>query len=144
MLHLLRTSGQAICLLLVLTLTVSGEETGEDAGAEAKAPPRENPFANESMLPEEEPQEPEKEELRFQRREVRSVPNVEMLGYVRDARDERVVLLQVAGHGRFFVREEDTLTLQARGDATVLKIKTVSDQSVVVEIGTLGKVIVVR
>jgi len=44
----------------------------------------------------------------------------------------------------FLVREGDTISLQKNGKNNVLKVKKITKLSALVEVGTLGQVIVVR
>ncbi len=56
----------------------------------------------------------------------------------------KAALLEIDGAGVYVVREGDTVGLHRLGKTSVLKIVGVTELSVVVEIGTLGEVIVVR
>lgn len=56
----------------------------------------------------------------------------------------KAALLEIDGAGVYVVREGDTVGLHRLGKSSVLKIIGVTELSVVVEVGTLGEVIVVR
>lgn len=75
---------------------------------------------------------------------TRQVPQLSLKGFIQDGDDVAVALLEVKGSGVFLVRRGDTISIQAGGINTVLKIKEINKLSVMVEVGTLGQVIVVR
>ena len=79
------------------------------------------------------------------------VPLLTLLGIAKPAGDRMAgltALLRVDQMGAFVVREGDTISLQRRrrgaGGDDVLRIKTISEQSVTVEAGSFGELIVVR
>lgn len=73
-----------------------------------------------------------------------SIPNLRLRGYVTGNGNQPVALLEVAGQQVFLVREGDTISLQGGAQNSVLKVKKITKLSALVEVGTLGQVIVVR
>jgi len=72
------------------------------------------------------------------------VPTLNLRGYVTGNGNQPVALLEVGGKQVFLVREGDTISLQKNGKNNVLKVKKITKLSALVEVGTLGQVIVVR
>ncbi|RMH37664.1 MAG: hypothetical protein D6690_02500 [Nitrospirae bacterium] len=73
------------------------------------------------------------------------IPRLTLRGYVEGDGQEPVALLQVGNAEVYVVRKGDTISLHEGGGLnTVLKVKEISKLSALVEIGTLGQVIVVR
>ncbi len=76
--------------------------------------------------------------------ELGKLPKLQVQGYLQDKQKRKVALLKIEGAGTFMVKSGDTISLQALGQDTVLYIEEIYDQSVLVQIGTLGQKIVVR
>ena len=73
-----------------------------------------------------------------------TIPNLRLRGFVTGNGNQPVALLEVGKHQVFLVREGDTISLQNAGKNSVLKVKKITNLSALVEVGTLGQVIVVR
>ncbi|MEM6974324.1 MAG: hypothetical protein AAF577_16130 [Pseudomonadota bacterium] len=82
-----------------------------------------------------------------------NIPRLTLLGLAKTSTEGPVTaLLNVDGLGTFIVREGETISLQrssrpSRDGAPaddVLRIKSISELSVIVEVGSFGEVIVVR
>lgn len=73
-----------------------------------------------------------------------SIPSMQMKGLVRDANGQIAALLDIAGSGIHIVRPNDTVGLHNLGSNAVLKIRSIDSLSVVVELGSLGQVVIVR
>lgn len=71
------------------------------------------------------------------------VPKLHLNGFLTHD-NTTMALLKIQGAGTFLIKEGDTLSLQALGQDTVLKIETIKQQSVLVKVGTLGQQIIVR
>jgi len=74
----------------------------------------------------------------------RLMPKIVLRGYMESEEDQPLAIIEILNAGVFLVRETDTISVQNRDINTVLRIKELSNLSVHVEIGTLGRVIVVR
>jgi hypothetical protein len=72
------------------------------------------------------------------------VPVLVLRGFAQVGNKPPVALLDVQGEGVFLVREGDTISLQHGRTSTVLKVKKLTRGTATVEIGTLGRVVVVR
>lgn len=72
------------------------------------------------------------------------LPKLRLRGYIGDEDDTPVALLDIENHGIFLVRKGDTVGLQIGGRNTVLKIKDITKLSVLVEVGTIGQVVIVK
>lgn len=75
---------------------------------------------------------------------TQAVPSLHLRGYVTGNGNQPVALLEVGAQQVFLVREGDTISLQSAGQNNVLKVKKITKLSALVEVGTLGQVIVVR
>ncbi|MEM9147269.1 MAG: hypothetical protein AAGC57_13840 [Pseudomonadota bacterium] len=82
-----------------------------------------------------------------------NIPRLTLLGLAKTSASGPVTaLLNVEGLGSFVIREGETISLQRTSRLSrtgapvddVLRIKTISELSVTVEVGTFGEVIVVR
>lgn len=73
-----------------------------------------------------------------------AAPQLTLRGVINGKNGARLALLDVAGSGVYLVREGDSISLHRATGNTVIKVKEVSHLSLLVEIGTLGEVIVVR
>ncbi|MEM9044653.1 MAG: hypothetical protein AAGC81_08145 [Pseudomonadota bacterium] len=58
--------------------------------------------------------------------------------------DPPTVLLEIDGHGIFVVTQGDTVTLQSSRPENVIRIREITDISVILEVGTFGEVIELR
>lgn len=74
----------------------------------------------------------------------RRMPTISLRGFLDAGDGAPLAILEVAGVGVLLVREGDTISVQNKEVNTVLRVKELSNLSVHVEIGTLGRVIVVR
>jgi hypothetical protein len=72
------------------------------------------------------------------------LPKLKLRGYIGDETDDPIALLDIENQGVFMVRKGDTVGLQIGGRNTVLKIKDITQLSVLVEVGTIGQVVIVR
>ncbi|MBI4615930.1 MAG: hypothetical protein HY720_20095 [Planctomycetes bacterium] len=72
------------------------------------------------------------------------VPAIRLKGLIEGEGALPIALLDIEGHGTVFVRAGDTLSLQRGPANVVLVIERISNQSVHVEVGSSGQVIVVR
>ncbi|MEM8840222.1 MAG: hypothetical protein AAGD47_00450 [Pseudomonadota bacterium] len=73
------------------------------------------------------------------------LPEMSLRGIGRSRHAEApTVLLEIEGHGLYVVTEGDTITLQASRPDSVIRIREISDISVVLEVGSFGEVIVLR
>lgn len=72
------------------------------------------------------------------------LPSMRMRGYVKNPDGEVLALLEVDGSQVHLIRVGDTVGLNQVGSDTVLRIKSISRRHLVVESGSLGKVIIVR
>ncbi len=73
-----------------------------------------------------------------------AVPKMRMLAYLRGKGGEPVALLEVENGQVHVVREGDAVGLHEFGSASVVSIKRIDRLHLVVEVGTLGRVIIVR
>ncbi len=73
-----------------------------------------------------------------------AVPKMRMLAYLRGSTGEAVALLEVENGQVHVVREGDAVGLHEFGSGSVVSIKRIGRLHLVVEVGTLGQVIIVR
>ncbi len=73
-----------------------------------------------------------------------ALPKMRMRGYLKGKKGEPVAMLEVADGVVHIIREGDTVGLQEIGQDAVIQIKTIDRLHLVIEAGTLGKVIIVR
>lgn len=74
----------------------------------------------------------------------RRMPKIELRGFLESKGTKPVAIIEITGAGVLLVKEGDQISLQNDDVNTVLQIKELTNLSVHVEIGTLGRVIVVR
>lgn len=72
------------------------------------------------------------------------LPVMRLRGWIEDASGQALALVDIEGYGTTIVRKDDTIGLPWLQADAVLRIRSVSNGSVAVEIGSLGHVIVVR
>ncbi len=133
-----------ICLLVVTVLPVVAEE---GAGKVQR-----NPFAiTEKMtIPQTEP-EPVKAEpvlpqpaQRFARQKLPSLPEMKMLGRMKNAQGETVALLEIGQKHVYVVHEGDNIGLYEIGVDAVVQIISIGRREIVIESGSLNEQLVVR
>lgn len=73
-----------------------------------------------------------------------SVPPLQLRGYLHSSDTTPGALLEVNGVGIYLVHVGDTISLQRQGGETVLKVREINKLNVLVEVGTLGHIVVVR
>jgi hypothetical protein len=73
-----------------------------------------------------------------------SIPSINLRGYLYSSDATPGALLEVNGVGTYLVHVGDTISLQRQGGETVLKVREINKLNVLVEVGTLGHIIVVR
>ncbi|QPJ62483.1 MAG: hypothetical protein G3M70_11625 [Candidatus Nitronauta litoralis] len=71
-------------------------------------------------------------------------PVMKLRGIVRRPGKKIAALLEVEGAGTHVVREEDTVGLNELGKDAVVRIKKINRLNLVVEVGSLGQVMIVR
>ncbi|MDX1565093.1 MAG: hypothetical protein R3236_06785 [Phycisphaeraceae bacterium] len=71
------------------------------------------------------------------------LPKLTMRGLAKSGK-EIVALLDIEGVGVFVVRVDDKVTLQTKGLNTVLRIKELQNNSLLVEVGHINQTIIVR
>jgi len=73
------------------------------------------------------------------------LPKLSLKGVVyKQSKSDPLALLDVAGYGVFMVRLEDEIGFNPADPSQVIKIKKINRLNIVVEVGTLGDLIVVR
>ncbi|MEY8252236.1 MAG: hypothetical protein RPR91_07620 [Colwellia sp.] len=73
------------------------------------------------------------------------IPGLKLRGILDgESEDERLGLIEVASEGVFLVREGDTFSVRSAGSNVVVLVKEINNLSLMVEMGTLGEVIIVR
>ncbi|MBL4612381.1 MAG: hypothetical protein JKY91_01415 [Emcibacter sp.] len=72
------------------------------------------------------------------------IPVMRMKGLIKVKGKDLAALVEVSGDRVYVVRVDDTIGLYENGKNTVVKVRAINDLSVVVEVGTLGQVIIVR
>jgi hypothetical protein len=75
---------------------------------------------------------------------VGGIPRMSLRGHVRSHDGETVALLEIQGGGVYIVREGDAVGLHDLGYDSVIRIREISRLHLVIESGSLGRVIVVR
>jgi len=80
----------------------------------------------------------------FPSQDPEAVPVLRLKAFIEGHEEQPIALLEVQGHGVYLVRSGDVISLQSGGRNTVLKVQEITNLSVLVQIGTLGQVIVVR
>jgi len=80
----------------------------------------------------------------FPSQDPEAVPVLRLKAFIEGHEEQPIALLEVQGHGVYLVRAGDVISLQSGGRNTVLKVQEITNLSVLVQIGTLGQVIVVR
>lgn len=71
-------------------------------------------------------------------------PAVVLRGYIRVKGRKPAALLEVDSRDIYLVREAEILTLQWQNSLTVLKVKKIGEQSVLIEIGASARIVTVR
>lgn len=72
------------------------------------------------------------------------IPMLRLRGFIKMTGEQPAALVEAENFGVYVVRTSDTISLQQGTASTVLKVKNITDSSVIVEVGTLGQVIIVR
>ncbi|MDP2683008.1 MAG: hypothetical protein Q8P28_09455 [Deltaproteobacteria bacterium] len=72
------------------------------------------------------------------------IPLMQLKGLIEGVDRSPVALLDIQGFGIYIVHREDTISLQYPRQNIVLRIKDIVNNSVIVDVGTLGRVMVVR
>ena len=73
------------------------------------------------------------------------LPKLSLKGVVyKSSKSDPLALLDVSGHGVYMVRLEDEIGFSSADPSQVIKIKKINRLNIVVEVGTLGDLIVVR
>jgi hypothetical protein len=65
-------------------------------------------------------------------------------GMIRGQEGDVAALLDIAGNGVHMVRVNDTISLHGIGRDVVVQVKAIDHLSLVIEVGSLGQVIIVR
>ena len=73
-----------------------------------------------------------------------TVPVLRLKAFIEDRQEAPIALIEVQGHGTYLVRAGDAISLQFGGRNVVLQVEEITNLSVLVQVGTLGQVIVVR
>ena len=143
-LHVFTRGTVVTCFLLITVMP--------GTAAEPDGTVRRNPFAiTEKMtLPQTEPepvkQEPElpKPSQRFARQKLPSLPDMKMLGRMKNAKGETVALLEVGNKHVYVVHEGDNIGLYEIGVDAVVQIISIGRREIVIESGSLSEQLVVR
>ena len=69
---------------------------------------------------------------------------MKLRGIIRREGEKIAALLEIKGGGTHVVREEDTVGLNELGQDAVVRIKKINRLNLVVEVGSLGQVMIVR
>lgn len=72
------------------------------------------------------------------------IPKMSLKGHLQSKDGDVVALLEIEGSGIHIVREGDTVGLHNLGQDTVIRIRKISRLHLVIESGSLGKLIIVR
>ncbi|MEM1275123.1 MAG: hypothetical protein AAGH74_01230 [Pseudomonadota bacterium] len=121
--------------------------SGEEAQAPTEEATREDPFSAETIFDQ---SATEGAQRSRQRRFVpaavpQRLPEMRLRGIGRSrSLDPPTVLLEIANHGIFVVSQGDTITLQSARPENVIRIREITDISVILEVGTFGEVIELR
>lgn len=139
--------------LSALGLTAQAQTTTDGAAEQTAPAPQQNeqtrsdPFSPETIFE----QTPQTDGPAARRRFVPAaarpaqLPELTLRGIGRTGGENSpTVLLEVEGHGMFVVREGDTISLQALPAENVIRIKEITDISVIVETGSFGELIILR
>lgn len=124
-----------------------GTPVANPIGTSAEDPAREDPFSPEPIFtqPNSEPARVARQRQFVPAAVPQVLPEMRLRGIGRMASTGGLtVLLEIARHGMFVVSEGDTITLQALQAENVIRIREITDISVIVEVGSFGEVIVVR
>ena len=73
-----------------------------------------------------------------------TAPVMRLRGQVRDNKGNAIALLELDKDGTYTVREGDTISLQGKGQFSAVKIKAITRQSLMVEFGSMGQVMIIR
>ena len=76
--------------------------------------------------------------------QMKNMPKMRLKGHLHGEGDEVVALLEIEGSGVHIVREGDTVGLHELGYDSVIRIQKVSRLHLVIEAGSLSKLIIVR
>jgi hypothetical protein len=72
------------------------------------------------------------------------LPKMKLRGLIRNQNNELAALLEIVGDGIYVVRPDDAIGVYSSGNNSVIKIRSIDALSVVVEMGSLGQVVIVR
>lgn len=72
------------------------------------------------------------------------LPRMSLKGMIRGQEGDVAALLDIAGNGVHMVRVNDTISLHGIGRDVVVQVKAIDHLSLVIEVGSLGQVIIVR
>ncbi len=107
-----------------------------------------NPFEPTSELVQVQASPPSVTGTRFVPRQqaapAQQLPKMWLRGHLQDAREEIIALLEVEDAGVYIVREGDNVGLHALGVDSVLRVVQIDRLQVVVETGSLGKMVIIR
>lgn len=73
-----------------------------------------------------------------------AIPRMKMRGLVRGKDNDLAALLEIVGDGIYVVRPDDTIGIYGSSSNSVVKVRSIDELSVVVELGSLGQVVIVR
>ncbi|MEW5057141.1 MAG: hypothetical protein AB1Y25_05910 [Cycloclasticus sp.] len=104
-----------------------------------------DPFANSQRMHERLQSGDSGEAFSFRAQPNAYIPGLKLRGILDgESEDERLGLIEVASEGVFLVREGDTFSVRSAGSNVVVLVKEINNLSLMVEMGTLGEVIIVR
>jgi len=104
-----------------------------------------DPFANSQLMRERLLSGKAGETFSFRAQPNAYIPGLKLRGILDgETDDERLGLIEVASEGVFLVREGDTFSVRSAGKNVVVLVKEINNLSLMVEMGTLGEVIIVR
>ena len=137
--------GDGISSWLSALLDLKDSDEGNQA-APPSAPNNRDPFAVSALMRQlaKGLTETQTEDFTATPEQQDKMPTLRLSGFLSQADNRKIALLSIGGSGTFMVREGDTLSVQTLGENTVLKIESISEQSVSISIGTLGQRIIVR
>ena len=71
-------------------------------------------------------------------------PSILLRGYIEDASQEPLALVEINGGSPLVVREGDTISLQDGASNTVIQVVSVGNLSVSVRVGTIEELLIIR
>ncbi len=102
-----------------------------------------NPFAITNRLQRVKKRDPN--ELQFQPARIGSrIPKMKLRGIIRRKGKRLAALLEIEGAGTHVVREKDAVGLNELGKDMVIRIKKINRLNLVVEVGSLNRLMIVR